>query len=399
MSDGDALLRGLRRTGDEAQFTQVIANVAAAEPVFAGALARVLVNAAPPNNAELKAEDVPAELYCRAEETVRTAGDVRKGRVDLLFHTGEFDFRLFVELKLASPYGENQVGRYLDALADMSGRRGLLAVTTNLPAVGEPAAGDPHWLGSLRWRRVLPGLRRLADLLSEPLGGQWRQLLYLMESDGDFGMRADKIDITGWARYVHTREALGQLIEELAAHAVEQLRSELSVRPAWARYSRDAIVDHVYRGAEKKTSYPTQRTVEARLRLPASGPVDRPRVVIQFLGGFQDPYFTVEARRPAFMKLEADSSSPAAAKFRAAVKLLDELQPHFAHDPRDRRGYYARVHGPHEWLADAGPNPEELLALMRQDLTDLVASGILDPDSGFDEDLHAAAEPESAADA
>jgi hypothetical protein len=31
---------------------------------------------------------------------------------------------------------------------------------------------------------------------------------------------------------------------------------------------------------------------------------------------------------------------------------------------------------------------------MRQDLSDLGASGILHPDSGFEEDLHANAEPE-----
>jgi|AntDryMetagUQ889_1029465.scaffolds.fasta_scaffold09076_2 hypothetical protein len=396
-SEPAALLRAVRRSGDEAQFTQVIAGVAAAEPTFAAALAAVLVDAV--RHQQRTQVDslgcVPPRLLCRPEETVRTAAGQDRGRIDLLFHTLTFDFRLLVELKLGSGYGEDQIQRYLEALDDMNGRRGLVAVTTNVPGVGEPEDDRPFWLGSIRWRKVLGTLRELP--LPEPLGGQWRTWLSIMEGDGDFGMSIDETAVRGWSVHARTREALCQLMEGLAPHAAVHLRAELAKRQAWARMAPIAIVDHVFRGAQKKTSYPTLKTVEGRLRLPADAPIDHPRVIIQFLGGGANPCFTVEARRPGFAQLEGSGLLPGAAKFQAAVNRLAELDPPFSHDPKDRRGYYARVHGHDKWLRPNGPDADALLALIKTDLSALVESGILDPDSGFEADLGVTFTPDSTA--
>ena len=392
--DPAALLRAVRRSGDEAQFTQVIAGVAAAEPTFAGALAAVLIDAVHEHH-RTQAEGmgcVPPQLCCRPEETVRTAAGQDKGRIDLLFHTPSFDFRLFVELKRGSGYGEDQIPRYLEALDEMSGRRGLLAVTTSVAGVGEPEDDRPFWLGSIRWRKIVDALRELP--LSEPLSWQWRSWLSIMEGDGDFGVSIGETAVRGWSMHVRTRDALCQLMEGLAPHAVAHLREELAKRHAWAHIARDEIVDHVFRGAQKKTSYPTLTTVQGRVRLPADAPIDRPRVIIQFLGGGPDPYFCVEARRPGFALLEGSGRLSGAATFRAAVHRLAGLDPLFKHDPKDRRGYYARVHGHEEWLRPDGPDADALLALIRTDLSALVESGILDLDSGFEADLGVSIEPD-----
>ena len=395
MTDDTALLRAVRRRGDEAQFTQVIAGVATAEPGFAGALAHALVAAAPHEDQvqdALGSAGVPSTLMCRAEETVRTAGGVNKGRVDLLFHTRNFDFRLLVELKLASSYGPDQVQNYLDALDGMGGPRGLLAVTTNVPGVGEPPAGRPWWFGSLRWRAILQTLRGLR--LADPLGEQWRTWLDIMEADGDFGMSIDETAVKGWSTQAHTRDALCQLMEDLAPHALERLGRALAKRPAWQGVTPADAVGHVFRSAENKKSYPTKTTVQGRLRIPANGPMDRPRLIIQFLGGDPEPKFTVEARRPGFALLEGGGDFPGATKFRTAVQWLAERDPPFEHDPKDRRGYYARVYSADRWLRSSGPDAEALLEIIETDVTTLAESGILDPDSGFEADLGVTVEAE-----
>ena len=67
-----------------------------------------------------------------------------------------------------------------------------------------------HWPpGSVRWARLLPGLREL-PVADEQLGEQWRLLLDILDRQGDLGMtRANSELIWAWARYL---EATGRPI-------------------------------------------------------------------------------------------------------------------------------------------------------------------------------------------
>jgi hypothetical protein len=186
VDDPAAVLRGLRRKGDETQFTQVLWAIAAAQPRFASALIKVMLDAARAGHPEKVArlEPVPAELECHAEIGLGEG----LGRLDLRFD-GEPDFTLFVENKLFSGYGEEQVHRYLRALEllpEGRSRTALIAVTRDIPGYGEPPAATSGWLGSIRWATLLPRLRELP--LPEPLDDHWRLLLDLMYEEGDLGM-------------------------------------------------------------------------------------------------------------------------------------------------------------------------------------------------------------------
>jgi hypothetical protein len=55
------------------------------------------------------------------------------------------------------------------------------------------------------------------------------------------------------------------------------------------------------------------------------------------------------------------------------------------------------VRGHDKWLRPNGPDADELLALIKTDLSALVESGILDPDSGFEADLGVTIDPDSTA--
>src|SRR4051812_24157756 len=149
--------------------TQAIADVARADARFASAFVGLLLKTAERDahsrnvRAFLDGRDVPSELGCRAEEHLRDTGDSSLGRVDLRFD-GSDDFTLFVENKLYSGYGDEQVNRYLRALKRLppDGRSALLAVTRSLPTYGEPTLdSDPRWLGSVRWSRMTDDLARL----------------------------------------------------------------------------------------------------------------------------------------------------------------------------------------------------------------------------------------------
>jgi hypothetical protein len=386
--DSKAIMRVLRRPRDEAQLTQLLAAVAADDDEVAAALARALVNAARKDSAEQVAElgGLPPALRCRAEATLHAplSGD-RHGRVDLRFDDDASDFTLLAELKLHSAYGHDQVARYQRALRDLpAGRRGaLIAVTRNVPGVGEPEPGTPQWLGSVRWTDIYEQLRDL-PIENEQLRLQWQMLLDVVKQQGDFGVKElNRQDIEGWAAYVQTRETLERLIDDLAPTALEHLHGLLAKRDAWADTPQEDTARLLTRGKEKKVPYPTQRTVQARFAVPASGGQERLR--IQFLGGFEQPYFTVEARRYGAPALLAGDDAEAE-KFTTAVKTLTSPQQEFV---TDRRTYVAHVHTPERWLYDLGDQTtgEALLNLITTDLKTLVESGILDRDSGFDADI------------
>ncbi|MCA1698648.1 MAG: PD-(D/E)XK nuclease family protein, partial [Actinobacteria bacterium] len=116
--DDGALIRGLRLPRHEAQLTQVIAEVCIADRLFAANFVRAILRAAAQNERHARQVapllDVPDELDCRAEHHVGREAESGRGLgyVDLAFE-GEPDFTLFVENKLHSGFGPDQVERYL----------------------------------------------------------------------------------------------------------------------------------------------------------------------------------------------------------------------------------------------------------------------------------------------
>ena len=380
-----AILSVLRKPGDEVQLTQLLAAVAKDDEEVAGHLARVLVRAAPHAGQREALGDVPARLRCRAEATLNAPGHDDHGRVDLRFDDGARDFTLLAELKLHSGYGDDQIRRYHDALDDLpeDRRAAVVAVTRNVPGVGEPAADTARWLGSLRWTEIYEELLKL-PIKDRELGAQWRLLLRIIDEQGDFGVKElDRNEVAGWAAYVRTREKLERLVEDLAPKALERLQELLAQRVAWEGTPKEKTADLSRRGKEMKIPYPTQKTVQARFLIPSNGGQERLR--IQFLGGFDEPLFTVEARRYGASTLLA-GKAPGSEKFVAAVNSLANADHPFQ---TDDRSYVSHVHGPDSWLepSDGKGIGDALLDLVTEDLKLLCGSGILDPDSGFEADV------------
>jgi hypothetical protein len=381
--DSTAILRVLRRTRDEAQLTQLLAAVAGDDEHVAGKLAGLLVQATRDAYVEQRRAlgEVPERLRCRPEATLRALAEKKDhGRIDLRFDDAARDFTLLAELKLHSPYGDDQVDRYKAALDDLplDRRSGLVAVTRNVPGVGEPKPGTRGWLGSLRWTDIYDGLLAL-PIRDAELRSQWRLLLGVIDEQGDFGVKElSREEIEAWAAYVATREKLERLIEDLAPKGLEHLQGRLAARAAWADTPAERTASLHTRGREQKVPYPTQTTVQARIKVPAEGDE---RVRIQFLGGFDQPYFTVEARRngaPALLAGKAEGHQ----KFSAAVRWLTNSERGFN---TDERHYISHVHPPGDWLdiPDDRAIGDALLECISADLDTLVESGILDPDSGF----------------
>lgn len=180
----------MRRRGDEAQRTQMIAATArAASPAggpgdtFACRLAQIVLAAAPNTGVAGTLGPPPGDLALRAE---RSYG--KHGIVDLVFSDPLEQWVLLAELKLHSGYGDRQIDRYLAALDTVAApAKALLAITKFLPVAGEAQAdGNPRWLGSVRWRDIFDGLRAV-PVEDGALAAGWRAGLDLLRDQGDFG--------------------------------------------------------------------------------------------------------------------------------------------------------------------------------------------------------------------
>jgi hypothetical protein len=166
-----ALLAALRRPGDEAQVTQALSAVFQAEPVAAAEFVRLLLP-------QPSRHSVPDTLVCRAEEAVE------EGRLDLRLTQNEWD--VIVELKVHAGYGRDQLRRYLSSLRRVPNAY-LVAVTRDDPRYGEAGLlDDGRWLGSIRWRHLLPGLRDL-PIRRHALQLQWLLFLDVLEREGSMG--------------------------------------------------------------------------------------------------------------------------------------------------------------------------------------------------------------------
>lgn len=185
-----AVLRGLRRAGNEPQLTQVLAAAFAADGVAAAEFVRSLLR----NLNEDSHDSVPDTLSCRAEEVVT------EGRLDLRFGSADGMWDFIVELKLGAGYGRDWLRRYSNALSDDAGYAYVAAITRDVP-VGEPPRGaERGWLGAVRWRHLLADLRGLT-FADTQLQSQWRLFLDVLEAEGSMGFtRADPRLFDDYAR-------------------------------------------------------------------------------------------------------------------------------------------------------------------------------------------------------
>ena len=363
------MVRALRRHGDEAQFTQVIAALAGTEREFAGAFVQILLDEAKQAQPEKVAqlEPIPEKISCRAESGIRDEHDL-VGRVDLRFDGA--DFALFVENKLHSGYGEHQVKRYLDALGALPperARAGLLAVTRDIPGYGEPPTTTQRWLGSVRWARLLPQMLKLP--LPEPLGSEWRRLLKVMHEDGDLGVtKPDTAAIEAWALHRSGREELEKLLLQIRDGTLGALREAMAAR--YPDMSEEELTDHHTFG--KRGKVPVKHALTRSwigFRIPASERRD-PGLVVQFSNDLRTPRFTVWAEP---YDAEDLLNERATDFVEASRRLL--ASPGFTRE----RSYWAHVHEADEWLRQSDV-PETLAALAAADIRIIVASGIFDLD-------------------
>ena len=361
---GDApLMRGLRRTGDEAQLTQVIGRLAATSERFASGYANVLLIAAArrfPERVGLLGR-VPPDLQCAAEYTLSR----QEGRVDLRLHAP--GFTLLVEHKLHSDFGYRQLDRYRAAIDRLPrGSHALVAVTRNVPTPSALELTDSsRWLGVVRWRALLDGLRRLRHD-DDRATNQWRTLLQIIDEQGDFGVgQLDQRDLETWGRFSAARARFVDILDEARVSAEDTLRRQL-------RDQRYTTSDHLLSLVTHKRTGKTaikvaQQEAWVGWALPAGGDV-----VVSF--GFAansrastTDFNVVVWPRDLTVRYEQDD---------ATQRAVRELEKHGFN--YSAGGSLRRVHRPAEWAA-ADDVVATLVDVFAADVTAVIASGILKP--------------------
>jgi hypothetical protein len=376
--NGTSLLRGLRNRRDEAQVTQVVATIAADDPKFAAAFARLLVasaDAQPGRRPRLRPDDIPKAMRCRSEQALKDEKDLGLGRVDLRFDGEHDDGRgvtLFVENKLHSGYGEEQLEGYLKALAVLPPDResGLVAVTRDIPGYGERGAEeDGRWIGSLRWAKIFDDLCGL-PIEDEDVRRQWPLLLQVLYDQGDIGMTVPRTDlIEAWSKHEAGRRELKDLLVQLREDALGTLRTEMK-RKYRGKGGREELADYFTRGDKGQVLVHHDRvSVYLGFLIPSTEDTLRLRIQINSYRGWPD--FTVQAE-----------------PWRGC-ELLREKHPRFLRASARLQAmgfstnghFWARVHEPGEYLHHDDV-PERLRELGTADIRSIVESGIYDEDIG-----------------
>jgi hypothetical protein len=249
-----AIIRGLRRPRYEPQLTQALAALFTAEPAAASAFVRMLLgNPELPRPVDVSA--LPAELACTPEEKVVA------GRVDLRFRADDWD--VIVEVKIDAGYGLDQLDRYLGALGTSEKNAYIVAVTRTVQRYGEDSA-DPHWRGSIQWRRVLGALAAL-PIASDALAAQWAALLQVLEEEGSMGFTKPEPEL--FAIYARLRAATKHaeaFLEVLGDPLLAALRDALGGGEAGARF-------HGAPGRKPAISRSGEGSAEYRFVVPANG--------------------------------------------------------------------------------------------------------------------------------
>ncbi len=358
------VLRVLRKVADEAQWTQVIASIAAQDPEFASGLAAAWIAAAPNEAARKSLGVVPARVSCRAERTLTDAGGGDQGRVDLVFSDDRGDFTLLCELKLHSDYGNLQLERYITALTAMPARRkALTAVTTLQPQHGEDAvAGRPEWLGSVRWADVYDRMSTVTP--ADPaLAATWRAILRVMRETGDFGPMDLKNDVVlAWARRDEAELALRAVLNNLTLPALAAVREAVGTGPG------DEAAASVRLKGKTQQVFSQKNRMFLHYAVPRA--VEEARLRLQVIVWDGLPYFTVEARYEH--PLEQIAERPDVAQATAAL-----IAANFECG-RDATGWYwTHSADPADWL-DGPETVARMLSVVRQALPILANSGIFD---------------------
>jgi hypothetical protein len=283
------LLRGLRRTQDEAQLTRTIASVAAADRTFAAAFVRLLLSVAKSDERHAanvsQMGNVPDNVRCLTEHVVRGDETLDGGRVDLRFDDGD-NFTLLVENKLSSDFGPQQLKRYQHALRLLPEGRthaGLIAVTRDVPRFGELDAGEDGWLGAVRWARLYDeGLANL-PFDDDDLALQWQLFVELLHEDGDLGMTDTNPELVlAWTQFDPAREQLCLLLDSVRGRALETLRGLLKSKPPRPTGAREDVAaqHHLGKREAQPLSTSSRHAVWTGLRVPAS--LNHPTIRLNF---------------------------------------------------------------------------------------------------------------------
>lgn len=372
-SPAHAMVHGMRLRRDEAQLTQVVAAIARSDFGFARAFAEALLAQAQldgkGNQAAFDAlGDLPAEVRCAAEITMYDEMGGSLGRVDLLFEDAAREpFTLVVENKLHSGFGPAQLERYQSALRLVRGGGGLVALTRDVPTAGGLEAGADEWLGSVRWARLLPLLRRL-PIVDAGVAAQWLLLLDVLDQQGDLGMTSvDAEALRGWARHHAGRQQLQWLLEQVFDATLEHTRSELrrihrpskkagEIANLWFKGSRRAtLIQQTLGGAQFGISVPgtyTEQSLAIGVWMTDPGDLEFGVTVI--------PRDAADFLERDDLKLKQQVTRLAACGFEQYRSM----------------GEWYRGH-PGEGLLAAEDGPRHLLDAVKSDISSIIESGIL----------------------
>jgi len=302
---------------------------------------------------------VPTDVRCRAEGSLWSLEGDGLGRVDLVFEDPGQNWLLLVENKLGSDYGDRQLERYLEALdSSAASQKGLVAVTTSTPILGEEQAGsDPRWLGSLRWSTLFPALAALPH--DDPhVTALWRAALQLLRAEGDFGpMDADFDVVHAWSRRDEGERLLFFLLRELAKPTLDLLRARLG--PDGAQL--------MYRGQKNvAVLWPWKNQPNVKFVVP--GDAGEERLRIQFNANSGQPFFSVEARYEH--PKESLAGDP------AVTAATQTLQAHGFDVGNDGWGHYWASVRPAAALIQGEQTGELLMAHVKQAVENLIESGL-----------------------
>lgn len=374
--DGTVILRELRRAGGEVQLTRVIARLAQSDQVFARGFLRALIELAPTpkGSGALSVDD--SDVDC-SSETVFMAAQGRFERIDVIFTTATG--QLFVEFKLFSDYGPDQLRRYLEGI---DARRGqfLISVTRNVSRYREPDPDEAAWLGSVRLARFA---RRLRDLPAPgPLRQQWNFLLDVLKEDGDLGsVELDQALVTAYERSDEAYERLTDFLEQIGTGVLQRLRAQLAERASGGSPGSAAFVSANRRSGrgkrlqERDEDHPEVLSDGEGLYLAISFPEDdQERAWIGF-------YVDDDGKAAFYVAAGwSEESEPPAGWEASWAKATSTLSRQGGERVVTEDGLYCQIDYPLARLVDSDDVPLALAAWAEEGFEQFVRAGLLDAD-------------------
>lgn len=220
------VIRALRFAGEEVQLGSVLEAICQDTDVAQAFCAAILTQAQGGNAAARRSvRRKHGEVACLGEQRLQVrisrrlarARAADAGRVDLRFGDGA-DWKLAVELKLGATFGHKQLERYV--------RWGPVAAVVRDAAQirdTERLRVNTNWVGAVTWRSLVDDLHGLP--VDVAWKDQWRALLDVVESDGDFDLGApDLPEIDAQTKL------LGAVSERLRDHLADRLRTTYGKR-------------------------------------------------------------------------------------------------------------------------------------------------------------------------